>query len=361
MAEEDENIPMPSHSWLWKKRRNSIFPTVESKSESKTGAWIQTDFPSSSHTSEDGLRNNVESKSQSNIISWISLPGSVTDVIEEVQAYPIKNIVVEEETGHGYPSSPGQLFPDVQLDGYQSKEELFYIPYRSAKLYIMKLAKDLHQMKLRYVKVIKELEHVGKENQKQAIMAVENQYSDKIKHLRSSLETYQEMVGKEKKSWQDTRKRLEEENRKLRHEKEELMNLIQVQGMNADTEESWLLKSIMQKLHCLYTQHNLTIKELHRSRLGIENVQKMVTENRETEMNAREIKSDTISQNGQGFFVVDIEEAQDYLPEKKFMLEVKTNLEQIRSSLQKRETEIKDLLQTEHWCNPQITEAEMIQ
>ncbi|XP_070592374.1 uncharacterized protein [Erythrolamprus reginae] len=394
MAEEDENIPMPSHSWLWKKRRNSIFPTVESKSESKTGAWIQTDFPSSSHTSEDGLRNNVESKSQSNIISWISLPGSVTDVIEEVQAYPIKNIVVEEETGHGqtfsnenksfhngktsfakrrseneenqkeaekgYPSSPGQLFPDVQLDGYQSKEELFYIPYRSAKLYIMKLAKDLHQMKLRYVKVIKELEHVGKENQ-QAIMAVENQYSDKIKHLRSSLETYQEMVGKEKKSWQDTRKRLEEENRKLRHEKEELMNLIQVQGMNADTEESWLLKSIMQKLHCLYTQHNLTIKELHRSRLGIENVQKMVTENRETEMNAREIKSDTISQNGQGFFVVDIEEAQDYLPEKKFMLEVKTNLEQIRSSLQKRETEIKDLLQTEHWCNPQITEAEMIQ
>lgn len=58
---------------------------------------------------------------------------------------------------------------------------------------------------------------------------------------------------------------------------------------------------------------------------------------------------------------MDIEEAQDYLPEKKFLLEVKTNLEQIRSSLQKRETELKDLLQTEHWCNPQITEIEMIQ
>ncbi|XP_058024044.1 uncharacterized protein K02A2.6-like, partial [Ahaetulla prasina] len=103
------------------------------------------------------------------------------------------------------------------------------------------------------------------------------------------------------------------------------------------------------------------IKELHRSRMDLENVQKMVTINSETEMNAREIKSDTITQNGQGSFVVDIEEAQDYLPENKFLLEVKTNLEQIRSSLQKRETELKDLLQTEHWCNPQITETEMIQ
>ncbi|XP_026559496.1 synaptonemal complex protein ZIP1-like [Pseudonaja textilis] len=261
----------------------------------------------------------------------------------------------------GYPSSPGQLFPDTQLDGYQSKEELFYIPYRSAKLYITKIAKDMHQMKIRYTKIIKELEHVGKESQEQAVRAVKNQYSNKIKHLRSSLEAYQEMAGKEKKSWQDTRKRLEEENRKLRQEKEELMNQIREQDVNADKEKSWLLKSIMQKLHCLYNQHNLTIKELHKSRLDLENVQKMVTENRETEMNAREIKSDTITQNGQGCFVVDIEEIQDYLPEKKFLLEVKTNLEQIRSSLQKRETELKDLLQTEHWCNPQITETEMMQ
>ncbi|KAG8130647.1 hypothetical protein E2320_017256, partial [Naja naja] len=104
---------MSSHSWLWKKKRNAIFPTVESKSESKTGltmnerhffslpgTWIQMDFPSSSQTSEEGLRNNEESKSRSNIISWISLPGSVTDVIEEIQAHPTKNIAMEEETGH---------------------------------------------------------------------------------------------------------------------------------------------------------------------------------------------------------------------------------------------------------------------
>lgn len=58
---------------------------------------------------------------------------------------------------------------------------------------------------------------------------------------------------------------------------------------------------------------------------------------------------------------MDIEDAQDDLPEKKFLLKVKTNLEQIRSSLQKRETELKDLLQTEHWCSLQITETEMVQ
>ncbi|XP_039217508.1 uncharacterized protein LOC120316228 [Crotalus tigris] len=362
MAEDGENIPMSSHYWLWKKKRNSIFPAVESKSESKTGAWIQTDFPSSSQVPEKGLTNNVESKSQSNIISCISLPGSVTDNIEEVQAHSSKNTVMDEEIRHGYPNSPGQLFPDIQMDGYQSKEELFYIPYRLAKVYVTKIAKDMHQMKVRYVKVIKELEHVGKKSQEQAIMSVKNQYSDKIKHLRASLEAYQEMVGKEKLCWQDTRKKLEEENRKLREEKEDLMNQLQVQDMNADKEkevqnQSWLLKSIMQKLHCLYTEHNLTIKELQRSRLDLEKVQKMVTENREREKNARETKSDTIAQNGQDCFVVDIEEPQDYLSEEKFLLAIKANLEQVKSSLQKRETELKDLLQSKHWCSPQLLET----
>ncbi|XP_025020596.1 uncharacterized protein LOC112540317 [Python bivittatus] len=256
-----------------------------------------------------------------------------------------------------HPSTPGQLSHDNQLDGYQSKEELFYIPYRLAKLYITKIAKDMHQMRIRYLKVIKELEHTGKESQEQAIMALKNQYSDKIKHLSAYLEAYQEMVGKEKQCWQDTRKRLEEENKKLRQEKAELMNQIQVQDEKAGKEKSWLLKSIVQKLHCLYTQHTLTIKELRRSRLDLENVQKMVTENRETEKNTTKIKFDTITQDGQGSFVVDIEEVQDYLPEKKLLMEVKTSLEQVKTSLQKRETELSELLQSEHWCSPQTTET----
>ncbi|KAK9408207.1 hypothetical protein NXF25_006981 [Crotalus adamanteus] len=65
------------------------------------GAWIQTDFPSSSQVPEKGLTNNVKSKSQSNIISCISLPGSVTDDIDEVQAHSSKNTVMDEEIGHG--------------------------------------------------------------------------------------------------------------------------------------------------------------------------------------------------------------------------------------------------------------------
>lgn len=65
------------------------------------GAWIQMDFPSSSQVPENSLTNNVESKSQSNIISCISLPGSVTDDIDEVQAHSSKSIVMDKEIGHG--------------------------------------------------------------------------------------------------------------------------------------------------------------------------------------------------------------------------------------------------------------------
>lgn len=86
------------------------------------GAWIQTDFPSSSQVSEEGLRNNAESKSQSNIISWISLPGSVTDVKEEVQAHPTKIAAREEEIGQGKKGQSlhtllGLQFLDLCLQG----------------------------------------------------------------------------------------------------------------------------------------------------------------------------------------------------------------------------------------------------
>lgn len=54
---------------------------------------------------------------------------------------------------------------------------------------------------------------------------------------------------------------------------------------------------------------------------------------------------------------MDIEEAQDYLSEEKLLLAIEANLEQVKSSLQKRETELKDLLQTEHWCSPQLPET----
>ncbi|KAJ6669587.1 hypothetical protein lerEdw1_000136, partial [Lerista edwardsae] len=311
----EENIPMSSWSWLRKKRRNAVFPAAES--QSKTEAWVQAVVPSSSQVTEESLRSDVEPKSQTTIISSVPLPGSVIDHPDEMQAhslYVAKSSGSDAEAGHGeagqgqsffnklgfnknkssfvkclnewkgnktaaqkgHPSSPRVLSHDNQLGGCLSKEEQPYIPYRLAKLYITKIAKDMQQMKTGYVKVIKELEHAGKENKEQAIMELKNQYGNKMKILRDQLGAYQELVDKKNQYWQDTMKRLKEENMKLRQEKEELASQIILQREKWDKERAYLLKSTTQKLDSLYTQHTLTVEELQRSRLNLEKVQKIV-------------------------------------------------------------------------------------
>ncbi|XP_062828065.1 uncharacterized protein LOC134296613 [Anolis carolinensis] len=239
----EENIPMSSRSWLWKKKNNSIFPTAES--QNTTAAWVQTVFPSCSQDTEESLRGDADPKSQTTIISSIPLPGSITDYLDEMQTHPsskTKSIDVGEETelgeigkrqtllnkfrfdelsfvkcltdkkgkkaaaAKGHPSTVRVLPYDNQLDGCLSKEEQPYIPYRLAKLYIIKIAKDMQQMKSGYVKLIKELEQIEKESQEQAIMVVKNQYCNKMGNLKAQLEAYQEAVDKKNQYWQDTTK-----------------------------------------------------------------------------------------------------------------------------------------------------------
>ncbi|XP_053888199.1 uncharacterized protein LOC128839325 [Malaclemys terrapin pileata] len=96
----EENIPLASRSWLWKKKRNSVFP--EAESQNKAEVWVQTVIPSSSQVTEDSLRSDVEPKSQATITSSVPLPGSVTAYLDEMQVHPscaIKSIMIDEETG----------------------------------------------------------------------------------------------------------------------------------------------------------------------------------------------------------------------------------------------------------------------
>ncbi|XP_077792088.1 uncharacterized protein LOC114606889 [Podarcis muralis] len=418
----EEHIPMSSRSWLSKKKRNSVFPAAES--QNKTEAWVQTVIPSSSQVTEESSRSDAEPKSQTTISSSIPLPGSIMDYMDELQMHPpcaAKSAAIVEEAGcgeigqgqswlnklsfnknklsfvtclnerkgnktaqKGHPSAPRVLFHDNQLDGCLSKEEQLYIPYRLAKLYITKIAKDMHQMKIGYTKAIKELEHVGKENQEQAMMALKNQYSNKMKNLRAQLEAYQEAVDKQNQYWQDTTKKLKEENRILRQEKEDLANQITLQKEKWGDEKAWLLKSTTQKLDCLHNQHTLTIEELQKSRVNLEKVEKIVdfqmdlpcdqrraliisdeiTEKGITDHNAGVEKSNVTTQESETTepaqrstsVVVEMEEAHNGLPQKKLLLEVKATLELVKGSLHKRETEISELLQNGHWCNSQITD-----
>ncbi|XP_042309202.1 uncharacterized protein LOC121923131 [Sceloporus undulatus] len=411
----EENIPMSSQPWLWKKKSNAIFPSDES--QNKTEAWVQTVLPSSSQDTEETLSGNADPISQTTIISSIPLPGSITDYMDELHIHPscaAESTDVGEETGpgeigqgqsllnkfsfsqlpfvryltekkgkkipaqKGHPNTPRVLSHDNQLDGCLSKDEQLYIPYRLAKLYIIKIAKDMHQMKTGYLKSIKELEQVGKESQEQAIMVVKNQYYNKMKNLKAQLEAYQEVVDKKNQYWQDRTKRLEEENSKLRQEKEEFLNQITLQKENWDKEKAWLLETTTQKLNCLYMQHTLTVKEFRKTRQNLEKAQKIVdfqmdlpcdqrralitsdevTENQTTEKTANkkmpvvtayELETTELSESSASF-VVEMEEVPGCLPQKKLLLEVKTILELIRESLQKQETEICELLQSEQ-CN----------
>ncbi|XP_048360335.1 uncharacterized protein LOC125437006 [Sphaerodactylus townsendi] len=387
----EENIPMSSQSSLWKTKRNAVFPTTES--QSKTEAWVQTVIPSHSQVIEDSLRNNAEPRSQGTIISSVPLPGSVTDYLDEIHVHPshaVKSIAVDEEAAHGeikqgqnwlnklgfdknklsflkclnewkgnktpaskgLLSSPRILPHDNQLGGCLSKEEQSYIPYRFAKLYITKIVKDMYQMKIGYVKVIKELELVGKENQEQAIMALKNQYNNKMKILRVHLEAYQKLIDRKNQDWQVTVKKLEEENNKLSQENEELVNQIRLQKEEWDNEKACLLKNATQKLDCLYTQHTLTLEELQKTRLNLEKVHKIVNFQMDLPCDQQKtlITSDEVEMDGR----------HDCSPQKKLLLEVKTTLEMVEESLQKQYRDISELLQSEHWRNSQITNTALL-
>ncbi|XP_060093453.1 uncharacterized protein LOC132570607 isoform X2 [Heteronotia binoei] len=423
----EENIPMSSRSWIWKKRRNAVFPTTET--QSKTEAWVQTVIPSHSQVIEDSLRSNAEPRSQEMIISSVPLPGSVTDYLDEIQvhhSHAVKSIAVDEETRHGEikqgqswlnklgfnknkvsflkcfnewkgnktlvpkgnPNSPRIMSHDKQLGGCLSKEEQTYIPYRLAKLYITKIIKDMHQMKIGYMKVIKELECAGKENQEQGIMALKNQYSNKMKILRVHLEAYQKLIDQKNQDWQITVKRLEEENNKLRQENEVLVKQIRMQKEEWDNEKACLLKSTTEKLDCIYTQHTLTIEELQKTRLHLKKVQKIVnfqmdlpcdqqkavilsdevTQNRATSVDTGNMKSDLTAQKSETTesdqsaksFVVEIGGGNDCSPQKKLLLEVRTTLEMVEESLQKQYKDISELLQSEYWSASQITNAALL-
>ncbi|XP_060136186.1 uncharacterized protein LOC118077024 [Zootoca vivipara] len=251
--------------------------------------------------------------------------------------------------------------------------------------FCFQIAKDTHQMKIGYTKAIKELEHVGKENQEQAMMVLKNQYSNKMKNLRAQLEAYQETVDKKNQYWQDTTKKLKEENRILRQEKEEMANQITLQKEKWGDEKAWLLKSTTEKLDCLQNQHTLTIEELQKSRVNLEKVEKIVdfqmdlpcdqrraliildeiTEKGITDHNAEGGKFNVTTQESvttepaqrSTSVVVEMEEAHHGLPQKKLLLEVKATLELVKGSLHKRETEISELLQNGHWCDSHITDT----
>ncbi|XP_067424671.1 interaptin-like [Emydura macquarii macquarii] len=377
--------------------------------------WVQTVIPSSSQITEDSLRSDAEPKSQANTTSSVPLPGSVTAYLDEMQVHPscaIKSIMTDEETGQveteqeeswlnklginrnklaffkcliGWkgnktvekvdsPNIPGLSSHDnhrlAELDGCMAKEEQPYIPYKLAKLYITKIVKDMQQMKIRHLKVIKELDCIRKENQEQALIALKNHHSGKMKILKARLEAYQELVNKKNRQWHNTTKSLREKNGQLSQENKDLLYQIKQQNEKWMEEKTWILESFSQKLDHLYTQHSLTLQELQRTRLDIEKVheivnlqmdfpqQKALVTSEERDVSGiLEAAADQMNTKWKNGNVVD--EEHEHLLQKELLWKAQATLEMAKQSLHKREREVAELLQNESGHNktmkPQVT------
>ncbi|XP_052634013.1 uncharacterized protein LOC128137271 [Harpia harpyja] len=202
----EESIPLSSQSWFWKKKKNSVSPAA--KSQSKTEAWVQTVIPSDSQVPEDAVSIDPETKPQTTIHSSIPLPGSIIDYSEEIQEHPscvIKSVMTEdtsEEDGEknswlhklgmninkwsflnsliGW--SENRALEKVlhlntsgvcsdsdhkatELEKSTTEEGVPYIPYKLATLYIIKIVKDMQEMKKKHMKIIRQLDNIRKENQ----------------------------------------------------------------------------------------------------------------------------------------------------------------------------------------------------
>ncbi|KAM6187519.1 uncharacterized protein WM294_016675 [Sarcoramphus papa] len=329
-------------------------------------------MPAGSQVPEDSVRIDHETKPQTTIHSSVPLPGSVIDYSEEIQEHPsrvIKSVMIEdtpEEVDHLNTSGVclDAYHKESELEQCTTKEEVPYIPYELATLYIIKIVKDMQQMKNKHMKIIRQLDNIRKENQEQTITTIKKHYGEKMRILKSQLEAYRELMNKSNTHWQDTVKSLRERNRQLIQEKEDLLHQMKQQTEKWEEEKVWILENLCKNLDYLYTQHTLTLQELHNINLYVERVHDLMNfqikilqqKSEETEGEKADVSEVLELKKEQ---IANEEEKPEWSVEKGYLWQAHTMLQKIQESLQKREREVTELLQSERRCNkamnPQIT------
>ncbi|XP_027564776.1 uncharacterized protein LOC113981556 [Neopelma chrysocephalum] len=156
-------------------------------------------------------------------------------------------------------------------------KEVLYIPYNLATSYIIKIVKDMQQMKNKHMKIIRKLDNIRKEKHEQILTTIKKHYGEKMRCLKSQLEAYQELMNKSNTHWEDTVKSLRERNRQLIQENEDLLHQMKQQTENWEKEKVWILQSLSKNLDYLYTQHALTLQELHNISLHVERLHDLMS------------------------------------------------------------------------------------
>ncbi|KAM6226606.1 uncharacterized protein M6G45_016965 isoform 2-T3 [Spheniscus humboldti] len=394
----EESIPLPSQSWFWKKKKSSVSPAA--RSQSKTEAWVRRVIPSGSQVSEDSVRIDPESKAHTTIHSSVPLPGSVIDYSEVVQEHSscvIEDTPEEDGEGNSWLHKLGMninkwsflnsligwsenralekvdhlntsgVCSDADHKATELEEcttkEVPYIPYKLAILYIIKIVKDMQQMKNKHMKIIRQLDNIRKENQEQTITTIKKHYGEKMRSLKSQLEAYRELINKSNTHLQDTVKSLRERNRQLIQEKEDILHQMKQQTEKWEEEKVWILENLCKNLDYLYTQHTLTLQELHNISLYVERVHDIMNfqikilqqKSEKTEGEKADVSVVLQLKTEQ---VANEEEKPEWSMEKGYLWQAHTMLQKIQESLQKREREVTELLQSERRYNkatkPQI-------
>ncbi|XP_061326733.1 synaptonemal complex protein 1-like [Pezoporus flaviventris] len=402
----EESIPLSLQPWFWK-RKNSVSPAA--KCQSRTEAWKRSVTPSGSQIPEDSVKIDPETKPQTTNQSSVPLPGSIIEgdmYSEKIQDHPscvIKSVLIEdtcEEDGEekswlhklgmninkwsflnslvGWSENTALEKGHLNISGVCSdadrkgtelqecttKEEEPYIPYQLATLFVIKIVKDMQKMKNKHMKIIRELDNIRKENQEQTMTAIKKHYSEKMSSLKSHLKAYLELMSKSNRHWQDTAKSLRERNRQLIQKNEDLLHQMRQQTEKWEEEKVWILENLCKNRDYLYTQHTLTLQELHIISLYVERMcnlmnfqMKNVQQKSEKAEGEKADVSEVLELKTEQ--VANEEEKPEWSMEKGYLWQAYTMLEKIQESLWKREREITELLQSERRYNkamkPQIT------
>ncbi|XP_063036854.1 uncharacterized protein LOC134432263 [Melospiza melodia melodia] len=290
-------------------------------------AWVQSDDLSGWQV-KDSLRIDPRTKPQTTRHSTVPLPGSVIDYSEEVQEHPscvIESVVEdtpEEDQFTTFGVSPAADNKATKLEECTTKK-VPYIPYSLATLHIIKIVKDMQQMKNRHMKIIRKLDDMRKEKQN-----------------------------------------LREKNRQLIQENEDILYEMKQRTENWRKEKVWIIENLCKKLDYLYAQHRLTLQELHNINLHVERLQDLMN------FQIKNLQQKSEKAGGENSDISEVlvlktdqaadeERKTDWSVEKQYLWQAHTILQEIQESLQKREREVTELLQSERRFNkamkPQVT------
>ncbi|KAF4803585.1 hypothetical protein TURU_014769 [Turdus rufiventris] len=332
-------------------------------------AWVRSVDLAGWQVLKDAGGMDPETKPQATTQSTV-LPGSVIDYSEDVQEHPscvIESVVVEDTPEEDKFTTSGVCsdadHKPTELEECTAKE-VPYIPYSLATLHMIKIVKDMQQMKNRHMKIIRKLDDTRKEKQEETITTIKKYYSDKMKCVKYQLEAYQELMNKSNIHLQDTVKNLTERNRQLIQEKEDILYQIKQRTENWREEKVWILENFCKKLDYHYTQHILTLQELHNISLQVERLQDLMNFQIKILQQKTEKAERENSDVSEVFMlkkekVANEEEKTGWSVEKQYLWQAHSILQEIQESLQKRDREITELLQSERRFNkamkPQMT------